>query len=221
MRLQVALDITDIRKAIQLTKDLCKVGLEVVEVGTPLIKTYGLPSVSAVKVACPKAEVVADLKTADVGALEARLAWEFGADWATVMGATNIETIEEFVKEGRGLGLKSIVDLIGVQNPEARAREILEVVRPDMFVVHLGIDVQKRTGLTFENLLDIATIIKGLGVGVGVAGGILEREIELILKRGVNVDVVIVGRAIVNDASPQLRYVNLSKALKEGIHRSL
>ena len=39
MKIQVALDLTDLRRAIELTRELCIVGLEIVEAGTPLIKT--------------------------------------------------------------------------------------------------------------------------------------------------------------------------------------
>ncbi len=215
MKIQVALDLTDLRRAVELTRELCKAGLELVEAGTPLIKMFGLPVVSAIKSACPTAEVVADLKTADVGALEARLAREFGADWGTVFGATNIETIEEFVKEARALGLKAAVDLIGLPNALERAREIKRRVVPDLFIFHLGVDVQKRMGLRFEELLEMASRLRTEGVGVGIAGGITEREIKIIIEGGKTVDVIIVGRAIVSDPSPSSKFIIMKNILKQ------
>jgi len=215
MKIQVALDLTDLRRAVELTRELCKAGLELVEAGTPLIKMFGLPVVSAIKSACPTAEVVADLKTADVGALEARLAREFGADWGTVLGATNIETIEEFVKEARALGLKAAVDLIGLPNALERAREIKRRVVPDLFIFHLGVDVQKRMGLRFEELLEMASRLRTEGVGVGIAGGITEREIKIITEGGKTVDVIIVGRAIVSDPSPSSKFIIMKNILKQ------
>ncbi|ABL88837.1 3-hexulose-6-phosphate synthase [Pyrobaculum islandicum DSM 4184] len=221
MKLQVALDLTDLRKAIELTRELCNVGLEIVEAGTPLIKLYGLSTVSALKAACPKAEVVADLKTADVGALEARLAKEFGADWATVLGATNIETIEDFIKEGRALGLKTAVDLIGLPNALERAREIMKTVTPDLFIFHVGVDVQRKTGLKFEDLLYSAYKLKTEGVGVGIAGGITEQEIRFIISSRKLVDVIIVGRAIVNDPLPLSKFITMNNILKQAKSESL
>lgn len=215
MKIQVALDLTDLRRAVELTRELCRAGLEMVEAGTPLIKMFGLPAVSAIKTACPTAEVVADLKTADVGALEARLAREFGADWGTVLGATNIETIEEFVKEARALGLKAAVDLIGLPNALERAREIKQRVMPDLFIFHLGIDVQRRTGLRFGELLEMASRLRTEGVGVGIAGGITEREIKIIIEGGKTVDVIIVGRAIVSDPSPSSKFIIMNNILKQ------
>ncbi|MFN3804372.1 MAG: orotidine 5'-phosphate decarboxylase / HUMPS family protein [Pyrobaculum sp.] len=214
MRLQVALDLVDLRKAIELTRQLCAAGLELVEAGTPLIKTYGLSSVSALKAACPGAEVVADLKTADVGRLEAQLAKEFGADWGTVLGATNMETIVEFINAGREIALKTAVDLIGVSNPVERAREVLKAARPDLFVFHLGVDVQKKAGLKFEQLLDAACEVRTQGVAVAIAGGITEREVEIITRGRRQIDVVIVGRAITGDMSPVTRFIAINKILK-------
>jgi len=214
MKLQIALDLVDLRKAIALTKDLCEVGLEMVEAGTPLIKVYGLAAVGTLKAACPHAEVVADLKTADVGALEASLAKEFGADWATVLGVTNIETVEEFIKEGSRIGLKTAVDLIGVINPLERVKEILEFAIPDLFIFHLGIDVQKRTGLKFEEVLDFAHRVKAKGVGVGIAGGLTEREVEYVAKSGRPVDVLIVGRAVTQSNSPKSKFIMMNNILK-------
>jgi 3-hexulose-6-phosphate synthase len=214
MKIQVALDLLDIRRAVSLARELCESGLEMVEAGTPLIKMHGMSAVSAIKAACPRAEVVADLKTADVGELEARLAREFGADWGTVLGATNMETIEEFVRAGRSAGLKTAVDLLGVRDALGRAREITGRVTPDMFVLHVGIDVQRRAGLDLDGLLDVASKLRGEGVSIGVAGGITEREIERIVSSGRVVDVVIIGRAIVNDPSPRSKFAALNNALK-------
>jgi len=214
MKIQVALDLTDLRRAVELTRELCRAGLEMVEAGTPLIKMFGLPAVSAIKTACPSAEVVADLKTADVGALEARLAREFGADWGTVLGATNIETIEEFVKEAKTLGLKTAVDLLGLPNALERAREIKQRIVPDLFIFHLGIDVQRRTGLRFEELLEAASRLRAEGVGVGIAGGITEREVKMLVESGKTVDVIIIGRAVVNDPSPSSKFIIMNNILK-------
>lgn len=214
MKVQVALDLVDLRKALEITRELCAAGLELVEVGTPLIKTHGLPAVGAVKSACPKAEVVADLKTADVGRLEARLAKEFSADWGTVLGATNIETIEEFVSEGRSIGLKTAVDLIGVLDAVGRAKEIMSRVRPDMFVLHLGIDVQLKTGKKFEDLLEQAQRLREEGVGVAVAGGITDREVRYIVENRVYVDVVVIGRFITGGESPKSKFVMINNLLK-------
>jgi len=150
LKLQVALDLTEPSLAVNIARRLCEAGaIDIVEAGTPLIKAAGIFIVSALRIACPSAEVMADLKTMDVGALEARLAIEAGASIVSVLGAAAIETIREFVNEARRLGGKSVVDMIGVKDPEGRVRELLnEGLRPDYIGLHLGIDVQRSRGLT-------------------------------------------------------------------------
>lgn len=200
MRIQVALDLTDLLKAVNMARSLCNAGADLLEAGTPLIKAFGIGAVGLIKSACPSAEVVADLKTADVGALEAELAKTAGADSATVMAATNLETIEEFINKARELGLKAVLDTIGVLRPYDRVKEILDKARPDLVVVHIGIDVQKRRGVTLDQLIAEALKVKELGLPVAVAGGIGQRELEKIANTGI--DVAIIGRAITSSTSP-------------------
>ncbi|MCI4465726.1 MAG: orotidine 5'-phosphate decarboxylase [Thermoproteus sp.] len=211
MRIQIALDLTDLLKAVNMARDLCTAGADLLEAGTPFIKTFGIGAVALLKSSCPSAELVADLKTADVGALEAELARTAGADWATVMAATNIETIEEFALRGRELGLKIALDTIGVLSPYDRVKEVLGRVPLDMAIMHLGIDVQKRRGLTVDQLVAEALRVKDLGVSVAVAGGIGQRELEKIATT--NIDVAIIGRAITSAPSPKEAFLLLKSII--------
>lgn len=209
MRIQVALDLVDLFKAVDMARDLCSAGADLLEAGTPLIKAFGVGAVGLIKAACPSAEVVADMKTADVGALEAELAKRAGADWGTVMAATNIETIEIFAKRAKELGLKVALDTIGVPNPRERALEVVRRAPIDLVVFHLGIDVQRR-GATIEGLVEEAEKIRSEGVAVAVAGGIGERELHIIRER---VDVAIIGRAITSAPSPREAFILLKSII--------
>ena len=202
MRLQVALDLVDLEQAVDMARRLHSArAVDVIEAGTPLIKAYGTLAVSRLRACCRDSIIFADLKTMDVGALEARLAHEAGADMASVLAAAPVDTIREFVEECRRLGLKSVVDFIGVQDVEGRLREILNVARPDYVGLHVGVDVQRSRGLTAESLVDEAEGIKRrFGVGVTIAGGI---DASSALKlRGRDIDIVVVGRAITSAQDP-------------------
>lgn len=208
MKLQVALDLIEPSLAVHLARRLCNAGaVDIVEAGTPLIKTAGIFIISALRVACPNAEIMADLKTMDVGALEAELAINAGANIVSVLGAAANETIGEFINEARRLGGKSLVDMISVRDPITRVKELLNAgLRPDYVGLHLGIDVQRSRGLTIEGLLSEAVSIKdNYGLAVAIAGGIDEKVAPKI--RDTNIDVVIIGRAITQapDPWPQLR----------------
>lgn len=212
MRIQIALDLVDLLKAVDMARDLCLAGADLIEAGTPLIKAYGIGAVGLIKAACPHAEAVADIKTADVGALEAELAKRAGADWGTVMAVVNLETVEEFARRAREIGLKTALDTIGLPSPRDRVLEILNRAPIDMVIFHLGIDVQKRRGLTIEGLADEAEKIKREGgVAVAVAGGIDERSLSAI--RGRDIDVAIIGRAITSAKSPREAYLSLKSII--------
>lgn len=214
MKLQVALDLVEPTLAIDIARKLCSAGVvDIVEAGTPLIKAAGIHIVSALRVACPNAEIMADMKTMDVGALEARLAIEAGANIISVLGAAAIETIREFVNEARRLGGKALVDMIGIRDPGSRIRELLsEGLRPDYVGLHLGIDVQRSRGLTIEGLINEAVRIKNeYGLKVAIAGGINEEVAPKL--RGTNIDIVIIGRAITQAKDPVASAKNLRALL--------
>ncbi|MGC8543905.1 MAG: orotidine 5'-phosphate decarboxylase / HUMPS family protein [Vulcanisaeta sp.] len=214
MKLQVALDLVEPSLAVDLARKLCSAkAVDVVEAGTPLIKAAGIFVVSALRIACPNVEIMADLKTMDVGALEARLAIEAGANMVSVLGAAANETIRDFVNEAKRLGGKPIVDMIGVKDPINRTKELLDMgVRPDYVGLHLGIDVQKSRGLTIEDLINEAVRIKSMyGIGVTIAGGINEEVAPKI--KGTNIDIVVVGRAITQSRDPVASAKNLRRLL--------
>ena len=214
MKLQVALDLTEPSIAIDLARRLCSAGaVDIVEAGTPLIKAAGILIVSALRVACPNVEIMADLKTMDVGALEARLAINAGANIVSVLGAAANETISEFINETRRLGGKPLVDMISVRNPRARLEELINAgLRPDYVGLHLGIDVQRSRGLTVEDLISEAVNIRNnYGLAVAIAGGIDEKVASKI--KGTNIDIVIVGRAITQAPDPVAAAKNIKRSL--------
>ncbi|GAB6944737.1 orotidine 5'-phosphate decarboxylase / HUMPS family protein [Vulcanisaeta sp. JCM 14467] len=214
MKLQVALDLTEPSAAIDLARKLCSAEVvDIVEAGTPLIKAAGVLTVSALRVACPNAEIMADLKTMDVGALEARLAINAGASIVSVLGAAANETIGEFINETRRFGAKSLIDMISVKNPMARVEELVNAgLRPDYVGLHLGIDVQRSRGLTVEDLISEAVNIRNnYGLAVAIAGGIDEKVAPRI--KGTNIDIVIVGRAITQAPDPVMAAKNIRRLL--------
>jgi len=123
------------------------------------------------------------MKAMDVGRLEARLAYEAGADAATVAGAASRETIEGFIDEAHELGIYAFMDTIAVQDPS----EVLKglKLKPDVVIIHRAIDVEERVEFGFE---------EGLGPMVAVAGGIKPDMVEEALRSGA--DIIIVGRYI-------------------------
>ena len=68
--LQVALDLLNAHRAIDIGKDAVKGGADWVEAGTPLIKSEGMEIVRQLKQKFPGKTLVADMKKMDTGAFE-------------------------------------------------------------------------------------------------------------------------------------------------------
>ena len=92
MRLQFAMDTLTTESALDLAAKAAPY-VDILELGTPLIKSEGLAAITAVKAAHPDKTVFADLKTMDAGELEADIAFSAGADLVTVLGVAGDSTI--------------------------------------------------------------------------------------------------------------------------------
>ncbi|MCC6034771.1 MAG: orotidine 5'-phosphate decarboxylase [Desulfurococcaceae archaeon] len=200
--LQVALDLEELVKAVEIaTKISSTFKCENVwlEIGTPLLKSWGKIAVRSIK-ELTKCFVVADTKTMDVPLLEARVVRSAGADAFTVLGVADDETLMEAITAKREIGALLIVDLISCKDPYKRALEVAKY-EPDVILFHVGISVQRARGVTAMQLVEEAVKVKEeIGVKVAVAGGLKPGTIRPIVERGV--DIIIVGAAITSAKDP-------------------
>lgn len=86
MKLQIALDLDSLDKAIAMAEKVYGI-VDIIELGTPLMLKEGTRAVGEMKRRFPKALILADMKIADGGYMEARFAADEGADIAIVGGA--------------------------------------------------------------------------------------------------------------------------------------
>lgn len=92
MKLQVAIDRVSLAHAITLAKDLDGIA-DVIELGTSLVKDYGLIALSDIKAEIKQSELLMDLKAIDEGVYEFNKGFEANADILTVMGSADLSTI--------------------------------------------------------------------------------------------------------------------------------
>jgi 3-hexulose-6-phosphate synthase/6-phospho-3-hexuloisomerase len=187
---QVALDVVEIKQALEIAKLAVEGGVEWVEAGTPLIKAAGLEAVKQLRHAFPDKVIVADMKTADVGALEVELAADAGANVVCVLGTAADATISEAVKAAREKGVKVLVDLLAVPDLRERAKQV-ERLGADYLGIHVGID-QQRLGI--DPLEQLQTVAGSVRIPIAVAGGITAQTAPEFVRRGASV--IIVGGAI-------------------------
>ncbi|KQR50855.1 3-hexulose-6-phosphate synthase [Leifsonia sp. Leaf336] len=203
MKLQFAIDTLSTEAALELAAAAAP-HVDILELGTPLIKSAGLSAITAIKRAHPDKVVFADLKTMDAGELEADIAFTAGADLVTVLGAAGDSTIAGAVVAARKHGKGVVVDLIGVPDKPQRAREVV-ALGADFVEMHAGLDEQAEEGFTFADLLRDGA---SSGVPFSVAGGVNAASIPDVQKSGAQVAVAggaIYGAPDVGAAAAALR----------------
>ena len=210
VRLQVALDFVDLSRAMAVAEAAVAGGAEIIEAGTPLIKSEGLDAVRQLRRKFPNAIIVADMKTADAGKIEAEAAAKAGASVMTVLGSASETTIRECIEAGRHYGLDVAVDLVGVADPVALARRLSELGAA-WVDVHCAID-QQMTGA--DPLATLRQVRAATELTVAVAGGINSQTAAAAAAAGA--DVVIVGGAITKAIDPRQATADIRKALDSG-----
>jgi 3-hexulose-6-phosphate synthase len=203
MKLQFAMDTLTTEAALELAAAAAP-HVDILELGTPLIKSVGLSAITAVKEAHPDKIVFADLKTMDAGELEADIAFSAGADLVTVLGTAGDSTIAGAVTAAKKHGKGVVVDLIGVADKPGRAKEVV-ALGAEFVEMHAGLDEQAEEGFTFATLLEDG---KASGVPFSVAGGVNVSTIGAVAESGARVAVVggaIYGAPDVGAAAAALR----------------
>lgn len=189
MQLQFAIDTLSTETALELAAQAAP-HVDILELGTPLVKSAGVAAITAMKEAHPDKIVFADLKTMDAGELEADMAFQAGADLVTVLGVAGDSTIVGAVAAAEKHGKGIVVDLIGVPDKAARAREVT-ALGVEFVEVHAGLDEQAEEGFTFDTLLDEG---KASGVPFSIAGGVKASSVASVKAAGARVAVA--GSAI-------------------------
>lgn len=193
MILQLALD--------RLDRDACfdllaqtNPNIDWIEVGTGVIKEYGMAIVREIREKYPNHRIVADMKTCDAGEHEAKQAFEAGADIVTVMAFAADATIAGMLNVAKSVDKEVMVDLLNITDHD-RVSE-LKRLGVKLVSLHIGKDMQLEKGLSVSAF----DIVKDAGLTVSVAGGINASTLpEIVMQRP---DIVIVGSAITGADSP-------------------
>lgn len=193
MKLQLALDRLTREECIQVVKETEK-DIDIIEVGTGVIKEYGMSIVREIRELFPDKTIVTDMKTCDAGGHEAKQAFEAGADITTVMAFSSDLTITDTMKIAKQYNKSVMVDLLEVSSKKRMAE--LHALGVDRVSLHVGIDKQKEG--TFNT--ELFSLVEDLAFEVAVAGGInLDSLAEIVNEKP---DVVIIGGAITKATTP-------------------
>ncbi|MHB1627870.1 MAG: orotidine 5'-phosphate decarboxylase / HUMPS family protein [Bacilli bacterium] len=111
MKLQLALDRMTLDSAVAVACSTAE-SVDWVEMGTSLIKEFGMQSILALRRALPDKTIVADVKTMDNARYEFELCFRAGADVATLMAVAPAAAIESGIEIASEYGKTVILDLL-------------------------------------------------------------------------------------------------------------
>jgi len=208
--LQLALDFVDLQRALKNAKEGVAGGADWLEAGTPLIKSEGLQSIRELRRLFPSATIVADMKIMDAGRAEVEVAAKAGANIVDVLGAASDATIRECIEAGKNYGAKIVVDMIAVEDPVARAKQV-EEMGADFVTIHCAIDEQMEGKDPFDTLRKVAETVS---IPVGVAGGINSETAAKAIEAGASI--VVVGGAITKALEPEKATSEIRRGIDTG-----
>ncbi len=199
--LQVAMDYISLPKALVMTS-LVAPEVDIIEIGTPLCKSAGLEAIRAIREIAPDKIILADFKTPDVGALEAAMAFDAGADWMTVIGGAALATVKQAYAVAIERGKEMLMELTGVRDNEvlARAAEWREI-GINRIVYHREWDAQSAGRMWAESDKYTIRRLIDMGYKVTVTGGMTMELLPFFAD--LPVAVVICGRGIREAADPR------------------
>ncbi|TFG08102.1 MAG: bifunctional hexulose-6-phosphate synthase/ribonuclease regulator, partial [Promethearchaeota archaeon] len=200
---QIALDLINKHRALQIAEEAVRGGVDWIEAGTPLIKSEGMDVVRALHKKFPNNIIVADMKTVDGGTIEIEIAAKSGAKIVLMLGGSDNASVTEAIEAAKKYGVLLGCDTIDIP-PESLLERALELeeLGVNMICSHVGVDQQVIYG--GEKTLEIAKKLKQKlkpTTWLAIAGGI---NSETAAKaREIGVDVIIVGGALYKSQSPE------------------
>ncbi len=179
---QISLDLTDIKPALETASLAIKAGVDWLEAGTPLILAEGLRAVRALREHFPITPIVADLKTMDGGYLEAEMMAKAGATHVVVMARAHEETIRCVVQAGKDYGIGVMGDNLGWPDMVEGARR-LEDLGCGYIIHHIGYDERRGIAARGDRAptpLDVLRqVVQAVSVPVQAVGGLsIDQAIE-------------------------------------------
>ena len=214
--LQIALDAPSLEGAKKVLEQLPGSDRIIIEVGTPLIKRYGTRVINDLRQVARDKFMIADLKTLDVGKVEADIAYEDTADAVVAAGLAPPETLDATIHEAKRLGIYGIVDMLNVENVLEKLQSLKEF--PDVIILHRGIDQETGRSCGLERIQIIRQAFPNKKFLIAVAGGIVPETAKEALEKGA--DILIVGRYVTQskDIERSVRdFLELTPSMREDV----
>ncbi len=193
-QLQLALDGTR-ERSISVLEQVASL-VDIIELGTPLLYREGIRVAAEIRNLFPHATLLADMKIMDAGEEEAKIAFDAGCDYVTVLGVTQDRTIQGVVAAAKRHGGQVVVDMMQVGDVVERGHQLL-AMGCDYLCIHTAFDQQA----VETPLATLKRLRKGMpDAALAVAGGVGLPTIDSIM--ALKPTIVVVGGAITQAADP-------------------
>ncbi len=191
--LQVALDQTKLEDALNVVKNV-KDHVDIIEAGTILCLSEGSHSIGEIRKLVPDHIIAADYKTADAGSTLAALAFDWGADWFTVICGAPMATIEVAQEVAVEKGKEVQIELFGNWTYDEAKEWVKMGVKQAIY--HRGRDAQASGQTWGEKDLAALKQLSDIGLELSITGGLVPEELAVF--KDVNAKAFIAGRALAN-----------------------
>ncbi|MCC7207404.1 MAG: 3-keto-L-gulonate-6-phosphate decarboxylase UlaD [Anaerolineae bacterium] len=187
--------------------------IDIIEAGTILCLAEGMHAVRILRSLYPHKPILADVRIAEAGSLIAKMAFEAGASWVSVVSGATLTTVDAVLNQAARWQGEVQVELIDPWTYE-QARE-WRAMGVQQIITHRSRDAEAKGQQTWsaQDLDDIRRLAD-MGFLVTVTGGVTLEDIPRFA--GAPVGIFIAGRAIRDADDPALA----ARAFQEAIART-
>lgn len=172
---------------------------DIIEVGTPVLKRFGLAAIATARELSGGKPILADTKTADGGALEAEMVFSAGAAMMTVLAhaspATHADTVRVAAEHGAVVVFDTILgEDVDLTSLRGAADE------PVWLALHAASDMRRAGHETTEHIERVVAR-RAAGYRVSLAGGIRRANFAAVL--AVRPEIVVIGSGVTQAEDPE------------------
>lgn len=185
MKIQLAVDRVTIEEAVDIIEQ-AKDSIDIIEIGTSLFLDYGQESLHTLRKRFDHT-ILTDIKTMDEAEYEFRRVYGNGADIATVMGASAIETIRICQQTAQAFNRDYMIDSLEVSDEKIQE---LKEFEDAIICLHLPKDKKGSLKDYVEGFIKKHQLTNRLAA----AGGITLEDMPYLKEAGI--EIAVVGSAI-------------------------
>jgi len=190
MLLQLSIDMPEHLALIAQMHDVA----DIIEIGTPVLKRFGLSAITTARELCPQTLILADTKTVDGGDLEAQMVFGAGAAFMTVLSVASPETITAVGERADAYGATVILDTITQSGQQNLLPPDLKLPNSYGYIaLHLPQDARLAEERATAHI-EVVRAMHDLGYRVSLAGEVGLDMLDAVIE--VEPEILVVGSAI-------------------------